>query len=212
MLSYSGEVYLSVLQAYNAAIWPTQIPALLLGLVALGLLFVAPAAGDRLLSALLAAAWFWVGAVYFRGHLASIDFTAPTLGWIFLLQSLLLAWRGLLAGKLTFGFHRDPASWMGLGLAVFALVVQPLIGWALGDGWMSATIVGLAPGPTALFTLGLLVLASGRERLYLAVIPVVWLLAWGLAAWQLAIPADYALPLGALLGLGFLFRARRSSR
>ena len=212
MLSYSGEVYLSVLQAYNTAIWPAPIVALLFGLIALGLIFVAPAGGDRLVSALLAAAWFWVGAVYFQSHLASIDFAAPTLGWIFFLQSLLLVWRGLLAGNLTFGYHRDFASWIGLGLVVFALVVQPLVGWVAGDGWTSATIVGLAPGPTALFTLGLLLLASGRECLYLAVIPLLWLLVWGLAAWQLDIPADYALPLGALLSLGFLLRARRPSR
>lgn len=208
MILYSSEVYLSILGEYNRALWPGQVLALFLGLLALGLVLRKMPWADRIIAALLAAAWIWVGTVYFLTHMATIDYAAPVLGWAFILQGLLLAWRGLLAGKLAFRFGGTIPNWIGLGLALFALAAHPLLALATGLSWPALPLLGVAPGPTALFTLGLLVMARGWERVVLAVLPLLWCAAGGFIAWELMIPADYALPLAGLLGLGGLIRAR----
>ena len=138
MILYEREVYLSLLARYNEALWPAQILALLLGLLALGLLWRSRRGGDRLVAALLAAAWIWVGAGFFLRQMASIDYAAPLFGWLFVLQGLLLAWRGLLAGKTggKVGGGASPAAFrIGLGLAVFALLAMPPLAWLLGQPW-----------------------------------------------------------------------------
>ena len=58
-----------------------------------------------------------------------------------------------------------------------------------------------APGPTAVFTLGVLLPAEGRTPLHLTALPVLWSLIAGVTAWELAVVEDVALP---LIGLGTL--------
>jgi hypothetical protein len=57
---------------------------------------------------------------------------------------------------------------------LFALVVQPLIGPLLGRSWRQVEIFGVAPDPTAIATLGVLLLATGRVRWELMVLPLLW--------------------------------------
>ena len=209
MLPYTAEVLLSFLAGYNRALWPLQPLAVALGLAALVLLYRGWSGGNRVIASILAAAWAWVGAAYFLTHLALIDFAAAVVGWVFLLQSGLLAWRGVLAGKLVFERPAGLVGWVGLALALVALLVQPLIGLLAGQAWASAGLFGLTPGPTVLFTLGLLLLAKGRERLFLAVVPLLWCLAGGALAWELGLPQDMILPLAALAAVGLLAWPRR---
>ena len=211
MLPYTTEVLLSFLAGYNRALWPLQPFALALGLVALVFVFRGRSGGNRVIAAVLAAAWAWVGAAYFLTHLATLDFAAPVVGWIFLLQAVLLFWRGVLAGKLVFERPAGLVGWVGLALALLALLGQPLIGVLAGQAWAAAGLFGLTPGPTVLFTLGLLLLAKGRERVVLAVIPLLWCLAGGALAWELALPQDMILPLAGLVAVGLLFWSGRRS-
>jgi hypothetical protein len=63
------------------------------------------------------------------------------------------------------------------------------------------------PGPTALFTLGLLLLAEGRGRLHLAILPLAWAAVAGFEGWVLGLLHDLAV---AGLGLaGFVLLARK---
>lgn len=205
MILYSREVFLSVLGAYNESLWPAQILALPLGLLALALALRPRPGSDRLIAGLLAAAWLWVGAVYFLDRMATIDYAAPAFGGLFILQGLLLAGLGSLAGKLAFRFDGGPAHRLGLGVALFALVGLPAIGW-LAD----QALFGLAPGPTALFTLGLLVLATGWARFVLAVAPLLWCLFAAWAARELEMAAEQTLPVAALVAVvAVLWRGAR---
>jgi len=81
----------------------------------------------------------------------------------------LLLWAGVVRGRLA--FDRRPA---GLLIFLFALVVQPLIGPLLGRQWSQVEIFGVAPDPTAIATLGLLLLATGRVRWELIAVPLSW--------------------------------------
>jgi hypothetical protein len=168
--------------------------------------------GARLVGAFLAAAWAWIGVVYHGVHLAAIDFAAPAYGALFVVEALLLGWTAAVRGTLAFRFRAGAVGWTGLGLAILALALYPLAGWLAGDGWPGASVVGLAPAPTAIFTIGLLLLAEGRTPLRLVAIPVLWSLMGGAAAWVLGVPEGAVLPLAGVGGLCLVVWKNRQAR
>jgi Family of unknown function (DUF6064) len=162
---------------------------------------------------LLAAAWLWIGIAYYFLRWAKIDFAAPVYGVIFVVEGLLLAWAGVVRGRLTFRFRSDLFSWIGLVMAVAATAAFPLGDWLIGQGWQSVRLVGLAPGPTAAFTLGLLLLLTKRRTpLRLAVVPLLWSLVAGATAWILSIPQDLILPITGVSGFGLILWKNQRQR
>ncbi len=211
MLPFTAEVLYSVLEQYNRAIWPAQIIATGLGLAAVvSALRPFPGSG-RLIGALLAAAWAWIGAAYHLMHAAAIDFAAPALGVFFVIQGALLAWTGALRGRLAWRFRADAFGWTGIGLVVLAMAAYPLIAWLAGHGWPRAPMFGVAPCPTAIFTIGMLLLVDGRTPLHLVAIPVLGSLYCGTAAWLLNLHEDLALALAGVGGLGLILWKNRQS-
>ncbi|MDX1540282.1 MAG: DUF6064 family protein, partial [Geminicoccaceae bacterium] len=179
MLPYTANVLFSNFAQYNAALWPLPVAAVLLALAALVLAFRPVRHGDRIVSSLLVLAWLWTGYGYHYLQFAQINFAAPIYAGFFLLQGLLLAWTGLARGHLAFGFRSDAFRWLGLLLALAAALAVPLADGLLGYGWESVRIVGLAPTPTAVFTLGLLLMSGPPPARHLAIIPLLWSLVAG---------------------------------
>ena len=68
-------------------------------------------------------------------------------------------------------------------------------GWGPAEDWLRAPVFGVAPNPTTIFPLGMLLLIARRVPLHLLVIPVLWSLIGGATAWLLNVPGDLALPL-----------------
>lgn len=196
MLPYDAEVLFVFFAQYNRALWPFGLAAPLLAAAALVLALRAPG-GGRIVAALLALGWAWVGWGWFLERFAQFNFLAPLYGWAFLLQAGLLAWSGVLKGRLAAGFAGGPAGWAGLALALVALVAWPLAGPLYGEGWAAAPLAGLLPGPTVLFTFGLLLLS--RAPLHLAAVPLLWCGVAGFEGWALGLAPGLAL---AGLGLG----------
>ena len=209
MLPFSQDAFFALFEQYNRAIWPAQIVAYVLALVALGLALRPIANSGRIVAAVLALAWAWNGTVYHVLYFATINFMAEIFGAFFVLQALLLIWTGVLRGKIAFRFRGDGAAWAGVALAVFAMAVYPLLGWLLGHGWPRAPIFGVAPCPMTIFTMGLLLLTEGRAPVHLAVIPVLWSLVGGTAAWFLGVTEDLALPVAGLGGLALILWKNR---
>ena len=209
MLPFTADVLFSSFEQYNRALWPLPLLAVALAL-AIVLLTLRPGRlGDRAIGALLAVAWVWIGVGYHFLHFVAIDFAAPLYGAFFVLEGLLLAWTGVARGRLAFRFRADLFGRAGFALMIAATLLWPLADRLLGHGWQSVRVVGIAPGPTAVFTLGLLLLTEGRTPLHLAVIPLLWSLVAGATAWVLTIPQDLALPVAGLAGFVLLFRKNR---
>lgn len=210
MLPYDAEVLYAFFAQYARAIWPAGPLAALLAAVVLLLALrpLAGAASGRIVTGLLALAWGWVGWGFFLERFAQLNFAAPLYGGLFLLQALLLLlWAAMPSRRPGFRFEGGGLSRSGLVLALVALAVLPLAGPLAGEGWAAAPLVGLMPGPTALFTLGLLLLAEGRGPLHLAILPLLWAAVAGFEGWVLGLPHDLAV---AGLGLaGFLLLARK---
>ena len=162
--SFSLHSYYRLFELYNRAIWPAQLAALLLGLAVLGFLLRAPGRQGRVISTLLAACWLWVAIAFHAHRYSSLTWLARYFAWGFGLQAALLFGRRL-------AFERRFA---GQAVFAFALLVQPLIGLVAGRTWRQVEVFGVAPDPTAVATLGLLLLAAGRVRWELLVLPVLW--------------------------------------
>ena len=191
------------------AIWPVQIAAYVLGLLVLALVFKPSVSGSRVVGAILAIFWLGNGIAYHWLHFTPINFAAPVFAVLFVIEALILWWRFTVQGDLTFEFRRDVASAAGVTFMIFAMVIYPLLGMASGHSWPQAAMFGVAPTPMVIFTFGTLLLATPRVPVTPMVIPVLWALIGGSAAWFLDIPEDICLPLSGLVALILLARKNR---
>lgn len=193
---------------YNGATWPAPLVALALGLVVLALALLGR--GGRSIPLLLAAAWAWTAMAFHYGTFAALNFMAPTYAVAFLVEAAVLAWLAA-RGGLRAAAPRGTRPWAGAALAAIALLGWPLLALTTPFGLAAAEVAGVAPDPTALFTLGILLLAAppGRAVVAAAVIPLLWTLAGGATAW---VVGNTAATVQAVLGIaafGLLLAAAR---
>ena len=193
LLLFSSRTYYRLFEIYNAAIWPAQVVALGLGLAILALLRRASAARGRVVAAILAACWLFVAIAFHAHRYATINTAGVHFAWAFGLEAALLIWMGIARGGLRFERPADLASRTGLWIFLFALAGEPLVGPLLGRGWRGVELFGVAPDPTAVATLGILLLARVRHRWLLMVIPVLWCAATGMFLLAMKAP-DFWIP------------------
>jgi hypothetical protein len=108
----------------------------------------------------------------------------------------------VIRGGLNFRGPRDAAGVLGIALFILALALYPMLAPLLGRGWRQAEIFGIAPDPTVLATLGLLLLAEGPPRWGLLAAPLLWCLVSGATLWAMGSPEAWVLLPAALLALG----------
>jgi hypothetical protein len=186
-LMFSPQAYWRLVERYNAAWWPAQLA----GLVAAGALLALPRheAGwsQRTVLLLLALAWGWTGWAFHTRTYAEIFLAAPWLAAASGAQAILLTIAAV--GGLR---PAEPASRMatlaGCALSLVALFF-PLASPLQGYGWTRAEVFGFMPDPTALATVGALMVLRRPHyawRALLGVIPVLALLLGAATRWLLA--------------------------
>ena len=184
-LMFSPRTYWRLVELYNRDFWPLQLLLLAAGTAALWLVATRPAHGFRWIALGLSAAWLWVGWAFLWQRYATINWAAQYVALAFAAQAALL----LAAGVVCRPASRPPGVAMrGFGgLLAVAGLLYPLVGLAAGRPWVQAEVFGMAPEPTALFTLGLLLLsgqpASRAGRVLLFPIPLLCLLLGAATAW-----------------------------
>lgn len=185
-LMFAPATYWRLVERYNRELWPLQLVA-----IAAGLLLLAMAARPRpwtgrAVAAVLALAWLWVGWAFHAQRYATINWAAQYLAAAFVAQAALLAGVALFARAAVPSASAARPRAAGALLAVAGVLLYPLLAPALGRPWAQAEVFGLMPEPTALATLGLLLVTGRRGRGWLAAIPVLSLLVGGATAWLLA--------------------------
>lgn len=185
MLPFSADVLASLLARYNSTLWPAPLVALVLLTAVLGLALQRAEAAGRIAALTLAAGWAWTGIAFHAATFASLNFAAPIYAVLFVVQAVLLVWTGAVRDAMPLARPQGPAEAAGLGLAVIALAGWPLLALGARQGLAAAEVAGVAPDPTALFTLGVLLLVRGRTPWHLAALPIAWSFAGGVTAWAL---------------------------
>lgn len=211
-LLFSPRTYYRLFELYNAAVWPGHVLAAALGIAILVLLRAGGARRGRIVAGMLAACWLWVAWGFLLEHYATINWAADRFAALFVVEAVLLVLAGVVGGKLGFGAGGQWGRRAGSGLFVFALVIQPLIGPLAGREWSQVEIFGMAPDPTAVGTLGLLVGASHWSRWVLLAVPVLWCAISGATLWAMAAPDALVLPVAAVLAIGVAVAAAVSRR
>lgn len=201
LLMFSPQTYYRLFELYNAEMWPAHTFTISLGVAILFLMHRGGENSARWIAAILAAAWFWVAWAFHWQHYAQINLAANYFAWAFVAEALLLMWVGLVRNRLLINPPSVLRQRMGMGIFLFALFIHPLIGMMLGRNWTQAELFGMTPDPTALATLGLLLLANFRAFWVLAPIPLFWCLASGATLWVMDSDEFFMVPLIALLAV-----------
>ncbi|RWI17323.1 DUF6064 family protein [Mesorhizobium sp.] len=208
-LLFSPRVYWRMFELANAAFWPLQLLTLAAGLAIVLLVLRRPRRHGLWIALVLAGLFAFVGwSLLWRRYAAinwAIAYVAPAFG----LQALLLVF-GAARGGLAFD-RRDLAARLGLLIAVIGLVVYPLLPPLFGRPWASAEVFGIAPDPTAIAALGVLLAASGVLVPLLLAIPLLWLLLSGLTLHAMGDPQAW-LPLLAAAATVAAMTLRRIAR
>ena len=211
MLPFTSAQFLDVFAAYNDAIWPTQIVAYGLGFLSVATLFSPGIAADRTIAAVLALMWMWTGIAYHWLHFSSVNPAAWSFGFASVLQGGIFLIVGTLRGRMRFGFRSNLRSIVGLTFILYAGVIYPVLGIALGHSYPRAPLFGVTPCPVTIFTFGWLLLLRAPIQWWVIAIPVMWSLIGGSAAFLLDVPQDWLLLVGGVLTAALLAKSHKLS-
>jgi hypothetical protein len=209
-LLFSPRTYYQLFELYNAAIWPGQGLAIVAGLAIAAMLWKPKPWRGCAVAALLAVCWLWVAWGYLLTRYATINWSASYVAVAFAMEALLLALVGV-AGRFSLYSEVRWAARVGVGLYVFALAIQPLIGPFVGRAWGQMEIFGLAPDPTVVATLGVVLWAAPRPRWALLPIPLAWCAVSGATVWTMGSPDAWVMPAAGILTFVSALPARRAT-
>lgn len=195
-LMFSPRVYWRMFALHNGALWPLPLVGPVLALAA-GLLCLRPW-GVRIALAMLAVAWAFVGWAFLWTLYGVINWAVLYAAPLFALQAMLLALAAA-RGPAARGSETlpPPAPRLAVGAVLVALAAAyPLLAPLAGRPIAEAEVFGLAPDPTAIGTLGVLVLAGGGAAVW--PVPVLWCLFSAATLWTLG-TAQGVVPFAAAL-------------
>ena len=213
-IPFTPDVYFRLLARMGESFWPLQLFTLALGFV---VLILAVRGRGRLVLALLAPLWVFVGIAFFEHRYGNLNWVGHYLCWGWLVQGAGLLVLALTGRGSNGGLSAPPGIAVTAALiALFGLLGFPLLATVLGIGWQQAEVFGLHPDPTAVVTLGLLLIVLRGWVLWLAcAIPMLWITLSALtlqvfeAPWFTALFAVLAAAIGGLIGVTWAASPRR---
>jgi hypothetical protein len=209
-LPFTTDQFLGVFRQYNTSIWPAQVLLVALAACAVALAVRAPGRAGRLIALYLASQWAWTGVVYHWWFFSRINPAAPVFAAIWIAGAITFVSGAAGARPLSFRTDRRWRLGIGCALALYALVVYPLIGHFTGRAYPSAPTYG-APCPVTICTFGLLWLADRLPR-RLLVAPIVWAAIGSAAAFSLGVYEDVGLLAAGASGVALLVWPGAGSR
>ena len=219
-LMFSARTYRRLFELYNADHWPLAVVAGVGGVVAVGVAWRSPHRSARaaaLALGVLAAAWLWIGWAFHLQRYATINTAGPWFAAAFALESLFLLVAALAVLRKPVIAAGGRRRW-GLGLLAFAVLCYPWLGLPFGRPLAQAEFFGIAPDPTALGTLGLLLLTVpspvgvARAAALAWPIPLLWCAVSGATLWTMDAPEAPLLPVLAAVAVVVALRSARVNR
>jgi hypothetical protein len=198
-LMFSARTYHRLFELYNADLWPLPVVAFIGGALWMGIAWRhrrVSAWPTPVALAALAAAWLWVAWAFHLERYATINTAAPFFAAAFVLEALLLiAVAGVALRRRTPLARGGRLQW-GFGLLALAILGYPWLGVLLGRPLSQTEVLGIAPDPTAVGTLGVLLLVArghdsrARRRVVASAwpIPLVWCGISGATLWTMDAP------------------------
>jgi hypothetical protein len=207
-LLFSPRTYYRLIERYNDAAWPGHVLTIGLGLGMLWALRRPNPARTRMIAAALAALWAWMAWAFVWRRYAEINWAASYFVWLYVIEAVLLGWIGAVPGRLRLRLVTDAAGKIGVALVTVSVVLYPALAALAGRGWHQSEVFGIAPDPTVIGTLGILLLAEPPRRT-LTVAPILLAAISAATLWAMDSPERWVVL--AALGLVSLGLRRGSS-
>jgi hypothetical protein len=193
-MPFSQDAFFDLFAEYNETIWPLHIFVFIAGLICVLAVLRPSKTSMMAICILLAAIWLINGVGYHLLHFYRINPAANLFGALFVFEALVLASTPLFAPGLRFSFEKDFKSVIAFTLIVFAVVLYPALSYLAGHNYPRMPVFGVAPCPTVIFTIGILLTGGDWRTVRLLMIaPVIWALVGGSAAFLLGVTQDFTL-------------------
>lgn len=207
-LPFTHEQFIDVFRKYNETVFPVQFVFYLVLLFLAFQLVGKKTNSSRFISYALAFFWLWMGLVYHLGFFSDINKAAYLFGALFIIQGLLFL---KYARTLSFQFTNDLNGVAAILFLVYALIVYPILGYAIGHTYPGAPTFGL-PCPTTIFTFGVLLLSDKRVPIPVLIIPSLWAIVGTSAAFSLGFSEDFGLLFAAVVSIILISRKNKALR
>lgn len=178
-IPFTAEVYFRLLERMGDTFWPLHLLTLALGAATLVL---ALRHRPQLACLLPAPLWAFVAVAFFFQRYAELNWAGGYVGYAFIAQAMLLIPMAL-TGRGVDNAPRatNPPVAIGIAIALYGLIIMPLMAPLGGGSWYQAEVFGIHADPTAVTTLGLtLIMLRGFALWIAAIIPALWLVVSGL--------------------------------
>ena len=205
---FTFDEFLEMLERFNTGWWPAQLVMYSLAVVAIYFAIRKTSYSGKIVTAILAFFWIWVGTVFNLLYFSRLYPMAYLFVVLYILEGIILAAAGLFGNRLTFRVKADLYGLVGAILIVYALIGYPLIAHFTGRSYPYLLLTGMMPCPTAIFTLGLLLWTEKPVPKIVPVIPVVYALT-GFVPVKLGVVEDIGLIVaGIVTGILLMYRER----
>ena len=198
-MPFTTEQFIRVFEKYNQTIFPMQFVLTLVGIVAVGLAVSRKPFANKIISGLLGFLWLWAGIIYHLIFFTKISPPAYAFGAVFVFQGWLFLYEGVVRNRLSFRASQKFYGFLGAVFITYALVIYPLIGYALGRFFPASPTFG-TPCPTTIFTFGLLLWTDKKIPSSLLIVPILWSIVGTSAALSFGIKEDFGLLIAGTIG------------
>lgn len=186
LVIYSPRAYSALVQAYNQAVWPLHLLAAALMAAIAVLLCRRTQRGLRICMVLLAACWLWTAIAFLLQRYSTLHWAAGYMALAFTGQALWLLLMALLPAPGGEPWRLSRIRNIGWAIFVAGIIAPFALILYQGKPWMQLEMPGLMPDPTAIATLGALLLARGKMVVPASIIPLAWCAYSGSLRWAMS--------------------------
>jgi len=181
---FSADAYYALFKNLNQELWPAHIVAIAGSIFIVAMFTCAKPGIRRTIYLFLAAAWFVCGWYFHQQYYQTLNVGAVYFYYAFALQSALLLIPVFYPASLSPNYS-SLRNLTGMVLIYIALFAYPFILLLFGRPIFGVELAGIAPDPTVLVTIGLLLVSKGKLLWVLLPVPVLWILMSSTTQWVL---------------------------
>jgi len=207
MFSFTLNDLLLIFERFNLAVWPLQIIAYILGLLAVFFAIKQTKHSMKIVLLILSFFWLCFGIVFCLKYWAPSYQYAYGFGFLSIIQGILFL-ISLFKPNLLDSPRSKLHFTLGILIILYAMAVYPLIGYFLGRVYPKSLPFGLVPCPTTIFTFGMFLLLNKKFPRYYLVVPGIIAVA-GLLAVYKGVYEDIGLFLAGLTTIYLLIKRNK---
>jgi hypothetical protein len=197
--SLTLENFLDHASRYNLEMYPSQYILLAIGILALLLVFFRTKNTGKIISAILAFFYAWIGILFYLVYFSEFMPVHFVFAILFILQALIFTWEGSVRNRIIFRFKADLNGLTGAFLLFYAVFGYQALEYIFGRGYPEILSFGMFPCPTVIFSLGMLLWTEKRFPAYILIIPLLHALSGFIPAFIIGVIEDIGLIISGLI-------------